>query len=174
MAFLQRIPGFCNKESAEAHIGSLGEERFPRVIKAGGLCAGKGVIVAADRNRRTALEEIFGDRIFGSAADEVVARSSCAARRRVCSPSATGAVTSFFFPPGPQADRGGYRQEYRGNERLCPAACDFEVMRKVEERIMRPAMGMAEDIPIRVSLRGSHDRRRRTFGGRVQRPPRRP
>lgn len=43
------------------------------VIKADGLAAGKGVIVAKDRaEARAALERIMGDRIFGDSGDKVV------------------------------------------------------------------------------------------------------
>lgn len=46
---------------------------YPMVIKADGLAAGKGVVIAEDRETAmTAIEQIMGDKVFGSAGDKVV------------------------------------------------------------------------------------------------------
>jgi len=61
--------------SAEEAMGVVdsGEFGFPVVIKADGLAAGKGVIIAKDRDAAAgAVQQIMGDRIFGNAGDTVV------------------------------------------------------------------------------------------------------
>jgi phosphoribosylamine--glycine ligase len=46
---------------------------YPMVIKADGLAAGKGVVIAEDESSAfNAIDEIMGDRIFGSAGDRIV------------------------------------------------------------------------------------------------------
>jgi len=61
---------FTDKEELKASIGTFG---FPMVLKADGLAAGKGVVIAEDRNAaEKAIEEMMGDKIFGSAGDRVV------------------------------------------------------------------------------------------------------
>ena len=76
-AFLARhdIPTAKYKEytdidSLRADIGIFG---FPMVLKADGLAAGKGVIIAEDREAaESAVGELMGEKAFGSAGDKVV------------------------------------------------------------------------------------------------------
>lgn len=76
-AFLVRhdIPTAGYKEytdikSLKADIGIFG---FPMVIKADGLAAGKGVVIAEDAAAAAeAIDRMMGDRIFGDAADRIV------------------------------------------------------------------------------------------------------
>ena len=76
-AFLKRhdIPTAKYKEytdinSLRADIGIFG---FPMVLKADGLAAGKGVIIAEDyATAEKAVNELMGERAFGSAGDKVV------------------------------------------------------------------------------------------------------
>ena len=61
---------FSDFEAAAAH---LGQRSFPAVIKADGLAAGKGVIVAADHDEAMeALSGIMVEKRFGSAGDRVL------------------------------------------------------------------------------------------------------
>ena len=141
---------FCSKESAEAHIGSLGEERFPQVIKASGLCAGKGVIVAADRNEALlALGEIFDDRIFGSAADEVVIEEFLRGQEASVFALCDGRGYRLFLSAQDhkRIGEGDTGKNTGGMGAYAPApVVTPEVMRKVEERIIRPTLqGMAEE-----------------------------
>ncbi|NTW93521.1 MAG: phosphoribosylamine--glycine ligase [Chlorobiaceae bacterium] len=141
---------FCSKESAEAHIGSLGEERFPQVIKASGLCAGKGVIVAADRNEALlALGEIFDDRIFGSAADEVVIEEFLRGQEASVFALCDGRGYRLFLSAQDhkRIGEGDTGKNTGGMGAYAPApVVTSEVMRKVEERIIRPTLqGMAEE-----------------------------
>lgn len=65
-----RAAEFTDRAALEAAIGIFG---FPMVIKADGLAAGKGVVIAADEGEaRKAIQEMMGDRIFGAAGDRVV------------------------------------------------------------------------------------------------------
>ena len=61
---------FTDKETLLANIGIFG---FPMVLKADGLAAGKGVVIAQDpQEAETAIEEMMGTRVFGAAGDKVV------------------------------------------------------------------------------------------------------
>lgn len=53
-------------EDPNEAIGGLEDFRFPVVVKADGLCAGKGVIICPDRGAaEKAIREILVDRVFG-------------------------------------------------------------------------------------------------------------
>lgn len=61
---------FTKKEELLKAVGLFG---YPMVIKADGLAAGKGVVIAETKEAAVrAIEEMMGARIFGSAADTVV------------------------------------------------------------------------------------------------------
>lgn len=61
---------YTEKEALKKDIGIFG---YPMVLKADGLAAGKGVILAENREEaERAVEEMMGDRIFGDAADKVI------------------------------------------------------------------------------------------------------
>lgn len=61
---------FCDFDRA---LGYLDEQVMPVVIKADGLAAGKGVIIAKTQEEaRKALEYIMRSRVFGAAGDKVV------------------------------------------------------------------------------------------------------
>ena len=76
-AFLERhkIPTagyreFTTKDELLKNIGLYG---FPMVLKADGLAAGKGVVIAEnEEDAAAAIEEMMGEKVFGSAADKVV------------------------------------------------------------------------------------------------------
>lgn len=76
-AFLQRhnIPTagyreFTDKKSLLNAVGTFG---FPMVLKADGLAAGKGVVIAqSPEEAEDAIEEMMGRKVFGAAADKVV------------------------------------------------------------------------------------------------------
>ena len=76
-AFLKRhhIPTagyreYTEKEALKKDIGIFG---YPMVLKADGLAAGKGVVLAENyEEAEKAIEEMMGDRIFGDAADLIV------------------------------------------------------------------------------------------------------
>jgi phosphoribosylamine--glycine ligase len=61
---------FTDKEELLSSVGLYG---YPMVLKADGLAAGKGVVLAQDASEaEKAIEDMMGDRIFGEAGDTVV------------------------------------------------------------------------------------------------------
>ncbi len=76
-AFLTRhhIPtaGYREFTDKEALLSSVGMYGYPMVIKADGLAAGKGVVIAEDKAEAvSAIEEMMGMRVFGAAGDKIV------------------------------------------------------------------------------------------------------
>ncbi len=76
-AFLARhaIPtaGYREFTDISALKEAVGFFGYPMVIKADGLAAGKGVIIAEDKEvALTAIDQIMGDKVFGSAGDKIV------------------------------------------------------------------------------------------------------
>ena len=60
-------------DSAEAAIAASGDFGFPVVLKADGLAAGKGVVIAADRSgAEAAIHAAMRERRFGAAGDRIV------------------------------------------------------------------------------------------------------
>lgn len=75
--FLMRhgIPtaGYREFTDEEELLGSLGIFGYPMVLKADGLAAGKGVVIAADeKEAEAAVREMMGEKVFGDAADRIV------------------------------------------------------------------------------------------------------
>lgn len=65
-----RYQEFTNKEELLKSVGIYG---YPMVLKADGLAAGKGVVIAEDEAQAVdAIEEMMGEKVFGSAGDKVV------------------------------------------------------------------------------------------------------
>ncbi|MDD2189252.1 MAG: phosphoribosylamine--glycine ligase [Eubacteriales bacterium] len=61
---------FTDIEQLKACVGIFG---YPMVIKADGLAAGKGVVIAEDEAAAiAAIDQIMGERIFGTAGDKIV------------------------------------------------------------------------------------------------------
>lgn len=63
---------FANNEYEKA-VEYVSNGKFPVVIKASGLAAGKGVLICEDKNSALeALEDCFNNKVFGEAGDKVV------------------------------------------------------------------------------------------------------
>ena len=61
---------FTDKAELLENVGLYG---YPMVLKADGLAAGKGVVIAEnEKDAVAAIEEMMGERIFGAAADKIV------------------------------------------------------------------------------------------------------
>lgn len=61
---------FTDKEELKKSVGLYG---YPMVIKADGLAAGKGVVIAENEAQAlSAIEEMMGDKIFGAAGEKIV------------------------------------------------------------------------------------------------------
>ncbi len=161
-----------------AAIAALGG--YPAVIKADGLAAGKGVVIAADeREAREALEQLLVEHRFGTErvlieehlvgeelsllalCDGVSGRSRSPPRRTSSgSSTATAAPTPAAWAPIRRFRRSAQRRA-RGAVRRGPPAR------------ARRAAPPRDPVP-RRPLRGPDDDRRRAEGARVQHPLRRP
>lgn len=61
---------FTDKDELLQNVGLYG---YPMVLKADGLAAGKGVVIPEnEEDAKKAIEEMMGDKVFGSAADKIV------------------------------------------------------------------------------------------------------
>ena len=61
---------FTDKQELLDAVGIFG---YPMVLKADGLAAGKGVVIAENEaDAKKAIEEMMGDKVFGHAADKIV------------------------------------------------------------------------------------------------------
>ena len=61
---------FTDKDELLKSVGIYG---YPMVLKADGLAAGKGVVIAeTEEAAKEAIEEMMGQRVFGAAADKIV------------------------------------------------------------------------------------------------------
>lgn len=70
---LPTAPGACFSDSAAAYAYSQKHNTYPQVIKADGLAAGKGVIIAQNPwESSQAIHRIMDERIFGDAGRELV------------------------------------------------------------------------------------------------------
>jgi len=63
----------CNSPEEATESIRRGDLGFPLVVKADGLAAGKGVVMAQDRQQaESAVEQMMGRRVFGEAGDRVL------------------------------------------------------------------------------------------------------
>ncbi|MBM3162456.1 MAG: phosphoribosylamine--glycine ligase [Chlorobi bacterium] len=142
---------FRDLPAANNYVESISSATFPpQVIKASGLCAGKGVIIAFDKDQALkANGELFEDRIFGSAADEVVIEDFLHGQEASVFALTDGREYRLFLPAQDhkRIGEGDTGKNTGGMGAYAPAPLVTpEVMRKVEERIIRPTLaGMAEE-----------------------------
>ncbi len=132
----------AEKESAVSYIN---ESKFPVVIKADGLAAGKGVIIAADKQAALdSLNEFFDNRIFGEAGDNIViedfltgAEASvfavCDGANYVALPSARDHKK---IGNGEQGKNTGGMGSFAPADKILKP----EVMQRVRERIIEPVL----------------------------------
>ncbi|MBI4282384.1 MAG: phosphoribosylamine--glycine ligase [Chloroflexi bacterium] len=135
-------------------------QRFPLVVKADGLAAGKGVTVARTEEEAVkALRECLVERVFGAAGDRVLVEEWLAGRE----------VSVFAFTDGeamsPLVAACDYKRAYDGDEGpntggmgsySPPPFWNAKLEREVEETIMRPTVrAMAQEgCPFRGVLYG--------------------
>ncbi|UZJ37122.1 phosphoribosylamine--glycine ligase [Prosthecochloris sp. SCSIO W1103] len=123
---------------------------FPQVIKASGLAAGKGVVVAETRaDALQAIDDLFEKRVFGGAADEVVIESFLAGQEASVFAITDGTQYRFFLPSQDhkRIGEGDTGKNTGGMGAYAPAPLvSEEVMKKVEERVIVPTLeGMREE-----------------------------
>ena len=139
--------------NAARHYIALPERVYPQVIKASGLCAGKGVFIALDRKEAlNAISELFEERIFGDAADEVVIEDFLQGQEASVFALTDGVRYRLFLPAQDhkRIGNGDTGKNTGGMGAYAPAPLVTpEVLQKVEERIIQPTLkGMvAEGYP---------------------------
>ncbi|TNJ39641.1 phosphoribosylamine--glycine ligase [Chlorobaculum thiosulfatiphilum] len=139
---------FRDYASAKAFLESCGS--FPQVIKASGLCAGKGVVVAESREQALeAIHEFFESRIFGDAADEVVIESFLTGQEASVFALTDGEHYRLFLSAQDhkRIGEGDTGKNTGGMGAYAPAPLVTpEVMARVEEEVIRPTLaGMKAD-----------------------------
>jgi phosphoribosylamine---glycine ligase len=140
---------FHDAPSANAYVG-LTQTLFPQVIKASGLCAGKGVFIAFDKEQAvTANNALFEERLFGDAANEVVIEEFLQGEEASVFALTDGTSYRLFLPAQDhkRIGDGDTGKNTGGMGAYAPAPLVTpEVMRKVEERIIQPTLkGMMDD-----------------------------
>ena len=142
---------FRDHDSAKDFLEST--TAFPQVIKASGLAAGKGVIVAENvEEALLAIDDLFEKRIFGNAADEVVIESFLTGEEASIFVVTDGSDYRFFLPSQDhkRIGEGDTGKNTGGMGAYAPAPLvDEAVLEKVEQRIVIPTLeGMRrEGIP---------------------------
>ena len=140
---------FSDLPSAKRYVERR-ETSCPLVIKASGLCAGKGVYIATDKEQALiAVRELFEDRIFGDAGNEVVIEEFLQGQEASVFALTDGYQYKLFLPAqdhkrigdGDTGKNTGGMGAYSPAPLVTP-----EVMLKVEERIVKPTLkGMADE-----------------------------
>jgi phosphoribosylamine---glycine ligase len=142
---------FTDIAAADAYIEKASSAgTFPLVIKASGLCAGKGVFITMNRaEAHAATSDLFEERIFGAAADEVIIENFLQGEEASVFLITDGTRYRLFLSAqdhkrigdGDSGKNTGGMGAYAPAPLVTP-----DVMRKVEERIIRPTLrGMAEE-----------------------------
>ena len=184
-AFCKEVMGAAGVPDRGPHGGHRPEAGmaaitgYPAVIKADGLAAGKGVIIAADEaEARAALEELLVERRFGTErvvveefldGEELSLLALCDGRDRAAAGLGPGLQADLRRRPRPQHRRhglllaGARRVDEAARAEICAA-----VHQPVLDELARRGIAVS-----RRPLRGADDDRRRAQGARVQRPLRR-
>ncbi|NTV02161.1 MAG: phosphoribosylamine--glycine ligase [Chlorobiaceae bacterium] len=139
---------FRGHAEAKAYLESCGS--YPQVIKASGLCAGKGVVVAMTREEALdAIHEFFENRVFGDAADEVVIEGFLKGQEASVFALTDGRDYRLFLSAQDhkRIGEGDTGKNTGGMGAYAPAPLVTpEVMGLVEERVIRPTLaGMAAE-----------------------------
>ncbi|MEI8103002.1 MAG: phosphoribosylamine--glycine ligase [Chlorobium sp.] len=123
---------------------------YPQVIKASGLCAGKGVFIALNQeDALRAVADIFENRIFGHAGDEVVIEEFLQGLEASVFVLTDGVKYRLFLPAQDhkRIGDGDTGKNTGGMGAYAPASLVTPVvMRKVEELIIQPTLkGMVQE-----------------------------
>jgi len=139
---------FRDHASAKSFLESCAS--FPQVIKASGLCAGKGVVVAESREQALeAIHDFFESRVFGDAADEVVIEEFLSGQEASVFALTDGEHYQLFLPAQDhkRIGEGDTGKNTGGMGAYAPAPLVTpEVMSRVEEEVIKPTLaGMKAD-----------------------------
>jgi phosphoribosylamine--glycine ligase len=141
---------FSDRSSAEAAIARRESEgSFPAVIKADGLAAGKGVVVAVDpAAARTALDEFMVHRKLGQAGDQVLIEDYLDGWELSQFALCDG---RHWYPLAPACDYKRALDEDQGPNTggmgaySPPRAAGGQLVGEIEERIIAPTLSALED-----------------------------
>lgn len=136
--------------TCSTNVESLPIPSWPQVIKASGICAGKGVIIAANKDEAlSANTAMFESRIFGDAANEVVYEDFLTGQEASVFALTDGENYRLFLSAQDhkRIGEGDTGKNTGGMGAYAPAPIVTpEVMKKVEEQIIRPTLkGMADE-----------------------------
>ena len=139
---------FRDHASAKSYLEACGS--FPQVIKASGLCAGKGVVVAMTREEALeAIHDFFESRVFGDAADEVVIEAFLTGQEASVFALTDGENYQLFLAAQDhkRIGEGDTGKNTGGMGAYAPAPLVTpEVMQRVEEEVIKPTLaGMKAD-----------------------------
>lgn len=138
---------FTDKEELKKAIGIYG---YPMVIKADGLAAGKGVVLAENAaEAETAIESMMGEKVFGDAGDRIVVEE--------CLVGVEASMLCFVDEHSivPMESAQDYKRIFDGDEgpntggmgSYSPSLVfDETIMQQINDRILKPALkGFQED-----------------------------
>lgn len=140
---------FHDASAANNHV-TTETTSWPQVIKASGICAGKGVIIAQNSEEAIAANNaMFLERIFGEAADEVVIEDFLTGQEASVFALTDGKNYRLFLSAQDhkRIGEGDTGKNTGGMGAYTPAPLVTpEVMKKIEERVIRPTLdGMAAE-----------------------------
>lgn len=142
---------FTDVHAANTHIELLtSDDSFPQVIKASGLAAGKGVVIADTKEQALqANTAMFEERVFGDAANQVVIESFLKGEEASIFVLTDGTDYRFFLPSQDhkRIGEGDTGKNTGGMGAYAPAPLvTGDVLKKVEERIIVPTLeGMRKE-----------------------------
>jgi phosphoribosylamine--glycine ligase len=143
-----RAERFTDRDAAEAYLRARGE-RYPVVVKADGLAAGKGVVVAWDgAEARAALDYMLVGHLLGAAGDAVLIEDFLEGRELSLFALTDG---TRVVPLAPACD---YKRAFDGDAGpntggmgaySPPAFATPTLLAEVDERILRPTVRALAD-----------------------------
>ena len=133
---------FTSLSDAQSYVKS---QPFPIVIKADGLAAGKGVIIAGtEQEALSALQDIMGTRVFGDAGNKVLIEE-CMVGKEVSLLVFTDGVTVIPMVPACDYKRIGDNDEGLNTGGMGsyspPGFFDDKIKQDVVDRIAKPVVG---------------------------------
>lgn len=133
-----------DKSDYQYAIDYLNESRYPTVIKADGIAAGKGVIIAEEiQSAKSAVEDCFLNSSFGSAGDKIVIEEFMTGQEASIFAITDG--TDFILLPAAQDHKrifdGDKGKNTGGMGAYAPTPfVDEKILYEVSEKIVRPTL----------------------------------
>lgn len=134
-----------NSTEKDKCIEYLGSCKYPVVIKADGLAAGKGVVIASNNAEAiSTIDEFFGDKIFGSAGENIVIEEFLTGNE--ASIFAICDCTDYIVLPAAQDHKkigeGETGKNTGGMGSFAPAnkIVTDEILAKVKQRVIEPVL----------------------------------